>query len=144
MFKWWEGFKDDENMWKMSNSGVPNLIESTKIWKGATTRETWLMIQDTGYCRRTYCSSWESKKDFLRSWEKPNVSRDMAPRMLFDKLMQRQLDISSDLLPIYTVLTEETLCFQYDPETKHLSMQCRRKDSPRRCQYCNIPFPFSE
>jgi hypothetical protein len=55
------------------------------------------------------------------------ISSKMVPRILTHDQKQRRLHISSDLLrsaeTFDRVITgDETWCFQYDPETKRLSM----------------------
>ena len=65
-----------------------------------------------------------------------NISTKMAPRILTLDQKQRRLHISSDLLRnaemFDRVITgDETFCFQYDPETKRQSMQCKTQNSPR-------------
>ena len=64
------------------------------------------------------------------------TSAKMVPRILTHDQKQRRLHISSDLLRnaemFDKVITgDETLCFQYDPETKRQSMQWKTENSPR-------------
>ena len=64
------------------------------------------------------------------------ISAKMVPRILKHDQKQRRLHISSALLRnaemFDRVITgDETWCFQYDPETKRQSMQCKTQNSPR-------------
>jgi len=64
------------------------------------------------------------------------ISAKMVPRILTRDQKRRWLHISSDLLRNAemfdrVVTDDETWCFQYDPETKRQSMQCKTQNSPR-------------
>jgi hypothetical protein len=64
------------------------------------------------------------------------VSPKMVPRILTDDQIYR-LHISSDIFHNAemfgrVITNDETWCFQYDPETKHQSMQWKIQNSPRR------------
>jgi hypothetical protein len=69
------------------------------------------------------------------------ISAKMVPRILTRGEKQRRLHISSGLLrnaEIFNRATagDESWCFQYDPETKRQSMQCKTQDSPRPKKAC--------
>jgi hypothetical protein len=68
------------------------------------------------------------------------VSAKMVPRILSDDQKQRRLDVCSDLCRQLAEgnnfsnrfnTGDESWYFEYDPETKHQSMQCKTSASPR-------------
>jgi len=64
------------------------------------------------------------------------ISAKMVPRVLTHDQKQRRLHILSDLLRNAEMFdrvinSDETLCFQHDPETKRQSMQWKTQNSPR-------------
>jgi hypothetical protein len=62
-------------------------------------------------------------------------SAKMVPRIFTRDQKQLRLHISSDFLrnaEIFDrVIAGDEMCFQYDPETKRQSMQCKTQNSPR-------------
>jgi hypothetical protein len=74
----------------------------------------------------------------------------MVIDFLTDDQEERRLHISSDLL-YNAEMFDETLCFQYDPETKRQSMQWKTQNSPRpkkarmsRSQFSTMLLCFSD
>jgi hypothetical protein len=68
------------------------------------------------------------------------VSAKMVPRILSDDQKQQRLDVCSDLSRQLAegknfldrvIMDDESWCFQYNPETKHQSMQWKTSVSPR-------------
>jgi len=69
------------------------------------------------------------------------ISTKMVPRILTHDQKQRRLHNSSDLLcnaeMFDRVSTSDVMwCFQYDPETKQQSMQCKTQNSPQLKKAC--------